>query len=472
MDIPKEIKDAISKDNLVVFVGSGLSHRFGLPSWKDLVKAVIERADNKDFKDYIKLLDKKLLSETEVLGKIESEHLEVRRYIDENFKIVKNDFDEDKFTTHKNIIDLCGQIVTTNYDNAFEIASDNTIFTAVYTSKFNVQKINTTNPTYVFKIHGSHTEPDKCIVFRRDYDKLYTGDAEAAVKKLEIIFAEKTILFLGFSFSDPDINLVFNELDIAFENFIKHYIITKEPKDFEKYKFLKTIKIDDFKKIDDFIEACLNFKNNDKPPTYGAALEETDTDLSDSGDTSETTFENKLKAFSKPTNLFTGREDKQNEIKNAFDDNDIFGVTGIGGIGKTQLVLKLIDDLDDKQKKGITWLECLDSTRFDNFIVAAGFGIIIQSNKTEREKFSAFVDKLNEYRRIVIWDNFHDNKDDAFLRFLDFANGKLNQSKIIIVSRTNQKIRNFKCVELIDFKESVEFAKTLIEKRHSNLTLL
>jgi len=169
-----------------------------------------------------------------------------------------------------------------NLQHTKEIASDNTIFTAVYTSKFNVQKINTTNPTYVFKIHGSHTEPDKCIVFRRDYDKLYTGEAEAAVKKLEIIFAEKTILFLGFSFSDPDINLVFNELDIAFENFIKHYIITKEPKDFEQYKFLKPIKIDDFNEIDEFIEDCLKFKNDNKPPTYGATLAETDTDLSES----------------------------------------------------------------------------------------------------------------------------------------------------------------------------------------------
>lgn len=183
----------------------------------------------------------------------------------------------------------------------------------------------------------------------------------------------------------------------------------------------------------------------------------------------KTEIDNKLNVISKPSKLFTGREDKLKELKTALVDNEIISLTGIGGIGKTQLVLKLLESYD---KEKITWSELDEGARFDTFIVASGFGVIIQSNKTEREKFSALVDKLNEHQRVVIWENFHDNKDDAFLRFIEFADGKLTESKIIIVSRTvTGKIKKFKNIELINFKESEVYTKVLIKQRHQGLAL-
>ncbi len=66
---------------------------------------------------------------------------------------------------------------------------------------------------------------------------------------------------MGFSFNDPDINLIFSSLDKIFDNHNHHYILTKEEKDFEKYKFLKSFIIQDYEAdIDTFFENCLDLK--------------------------------------------------------------------------------------------------------------------------------------------------------------------------------------------------------------------
>ncbi|WAC01518.1 metallophosphoesterase [Lacinutrix neustonica] len=186
-------------------------------------------------------------------------------------------------------------------------------------------------------------------------------------------------------------------------------------------------------------------------------------------DIPNTVIENVLSNIGKPSKLFTGRKDKLKEVKDSLETNEIICVNGIGGIGKTQLILKFLENYD---KSRITWQEFSENTRFDTFIVASGFEFIIQSGQTETEKFSALLDKLNEYKRIVIWDNFHDNNDDTFLRFLNYCYNKLTEvTKIIIVSRTNLLIKSFKSIKLVDFNESEEYARALIKERHKGLKL-
>ena len=43
MKIHSELKDAIENNNLIIFVGSGLSKKFNLPDWNGLVKKVINK---------------------------------------------------------------------------------------------------------------------------------------------------------------------------------------------------------------------------------------------------------------------------------------------------------------------------------------------------------------------------------------------------------------------------------------------
>ncbi len=182
-------------------------------------------------------------------------------------------------------------------------------------------------------------------------------------------------------------------------------------------------------------------------------------------------IENRLNNNKKPSKLFTGREDKLDDLEKSFADNEITTITGIGGFGKTELVLKFIDTLPTDKKEQITWLEFSESTNFDIFIEASGFGVIIKSNKTETEKFSAFIDKINEHQRILVWDNLHDNEDRTFERFLKYADGRLNTARLIIISRTTVGLDTFNNIQLTDFEESFEFAKALKKDRYPNLEL-
>ena len=268
MILPNEIQEAIKNNRLVVFAGSGLSTKFKLPTWKKLTEDVISEINEKIFNDLLPLLESGLLTPIEVLDKIQMEHTKVRSYIKENFKI---DMNQD-FLLHKKILEVTGAIITTNYDNAFEEACSNTIIPSKYTSNFNISEINKSGKPYIFKLHGCYTEPDNCVIFSNDYKKLYHGDTSSK-EKLKSIFIDKTILFVGFSFNDSDINLIFSSLDTLFDNHNHHYILTKEEKGYEKYKFLKPIIIKDYETdIDTFFENCTDFKKAIDKPSLEIAI--------------------------------------------------------------------------------------------------------------------------------------------------------------------------------------------------------
>ncbi|MPM18502.1 hypothetical protein SDC9_64914 [bioreactor metagenome] len=259
MEIPSKLISAIEQDKLVIFAGSGLSTRFNLPNWKKLVIDVINEIDASPYQNYIPLLEMEDggMSPIEVLNKLKKEHQIIRSYIKNKFNIEEGDF-----SLHKNILELTKFIVTTNYDNAFEIASENKIIPAMYTSEFNISEVEKNSEPYILKIHGSFSEPDRCILFSEDYENFYHESDKAAVEKLKSIFINKTILFLGFSFNDPEINLIFGQLDKFFRNFNKHYILATESDKFDDYKFLDVISISNYTEIDTFIKECLKEKKS------------------------------------------------------------------------------------------------------------------------------------------------------------------------------------------------------------------
>ena len=115
MKIEQKIKDAILNNNLVIFAGSGLSSKFNLPSWNMLVEDIIKKLDTEKYNVFLPVLKMGAMQPIEVLEKIKSEHTLIKHYIKDNFNIINGGFD-----THKKIIELTGQIITTNYDKTKE----------------------------------------------------------------------------------------------------------------------------------------------------------------------------------------------------------------------------------------------------------------------------------------------------------------------------------------------------------------
>lgn len=256
MEIPSEIQDAIKKNGLVVFAGSGLSKRFNLPTWTKLAEDIINNINEQRFLDLLPTLKSGIFSPIEILDRLQTEHSKVSSYIKNHFKIENNQ----DFSLHKKILELTDAIITTNYDNAFEEAASNKIIPTKYTSSFNITEINREKKPYIFKIHGCYTEPDNCIVFSKQYKTLYDGDT-ASKEKLKAIFIDKTIVFVGFSFNDPDINIIFTNLNNLFGDNIRHFILTTEVNDFKAFPFLKALPILDYDvSLTSFFDKCIDYK--------------------------------------------------------------------------------------------------------------------------------------------------------------------------------------------------------------------
>ncbi|MEJ5092891.1 hypothetical protein GEO21_22825, partial [Sphingobacterium faecium] len=219
--------------------------------------------DSEKYKSFLPVLNAGLMTPLEILDKLEDESHTIKKYIKNNFKVDRSC----DFSLHEKILELTKNIITTNYDNAFEFASKNTIDPTTLTSTLNVSEINKSNEPYIFKIHGTYAESDNCIIFKKDYENLYSKTTPT-IEKLKSIFTEKTILFIGFGFNDPDINLVFNNLDKLFKNNNKHYILTTEPDHFKDLNFLNSITLNDYNEIELYIDNCLKLKIDSKKNVF------------------------------------------------------------------------------------------------------------------------------------------------------------------------------------------------------------
>jgi len=258
-----KIQEILAKDNLIIFAGSGLSKNLDLPDWNQMVIDVIKKVDKIDLEPFISLLKSNMVTAMEVLDKMKNDRKEIYDYIRTSFEITS----EIDTTLQKKLLQLSNnKIITTNYDNAFEIASYNKIKPSNPSSKYTINNINKSEGGFIFKLHGSFDVPDHCIVFTEDYDKLYSSNNnEAAPEKLKNLFSNSTFLFVGFGFNDPDIDLIFDKMNKVFGGFNKHFILTPDPEKFEKYEFLETIKLEDYSHLDSKIDELIKIKNEISP---------------------------------------------------------------------------------------------------------------------------------------------------------------------------------------------------------------
>lgn len=226
MNVPKSLIEKISKNKVVIFVGAGLSMQAGLPSWSRLIEVILDGIGDKEpkkdkFKDA--LVDE-ILSPLEVLTKIESHKEFAIEYLDKEIR----SYDSVKPTSvHAKLGMISSNIITTNYDCLLD-ESYPKYEKICYSNNYKIAKLSDYK-NYIFKIHGDIHEPDKCILFPSQYDSLYNDKVSSSVFELKKIISDKSVLFIGFSLSDPYINHVFDFISNVYSGFTpEHYIITSE----------------------------------------------------------------------------------------------------------------------------------------------------------------------------------------------------------------------------------------------------
>ena len=269
--IPPGLKEAIEEDDLVLFVGAGLS--WGLKNtknelmegWDKMVKSVTSHLNNKG---YITDEDKRFcdgLEPIDALEIIENKGVDkskVADFIKCYFALGKGN----DLSLHQKMFSLSARIITTNYDRAFEDAVPGLQEVKAFKTKdFELNRLKKSS-MFLFKLHGCVEHIDSMILFPSDYNGLYNSKGRKAEHALYALYAlrnlifNKVFLFIGTGLGDPQINGTFKEVNkIQGIYNQEHYIITRSVLD-KSLDFLTPIQISSYEEVPKIIDRLLEIK--------------------------------------------------------------------------------------------------------------------------------------------------------------------------------------------------------------------
>ena len=101
--------------------------------------------------------------------------------------------------------------------------------------KYSNKHLSLTKPhrdAIVYKMHGDKSNPDEAILIKDDYEQYYRNHAQF-ITALSGDLISKTFLFVGFSFSDPNIDYILSRIRIEYggQNNRQHYAIMRKVKE-------------------------------------------------------------------------------------------------------------------------------------------------------------------------------------------------------------------------------------------------
>ena len=211
---------ALREGNAAIFAGAGLSRPSGYVDWPGLLREIA--------KDLGLDVDR----ETDLVA-IAQYHLNKRGSRGELDQLIVNEFTKNSKASrnHEIIANLpIHNVWTTNYDALLEDA-----FKAAHRRvdvKVSPASLTTTHPgntVTIYKMHGDVSSAAEAVLTKEDYE---TFDASRGVFsiKLKGDLLSKTFLFLGFSFSDPNIDYILARIRALVDRHCRqHYCVMRWP---------------------------------------------------------------------------------------------------------------------------------------------------------------------------------------------------------------------------------------------------
>jgi hypothetical protein len=247
------LKEAIINDRLVVFAGAGVSKDSGIPLWFELEEGIKSRLnEHTSEKDALKIAQM-LYNE-----KGEKEYNDILREL-----LFENCSNYNPL--HEILLDINPQhIITTNYDHYFEdVIKDEGL-------PFSIVSIDEDLPyaqhkKLLVKYHGDF-ENHNIVLKETDYLEFSQNNTlkEVFVKSL---FSNKTILFIGYSVSDPNLKLLIREIQyILKKHYQRAYLLTsKDEVSNSEVKYFENLGINivfqESKSIDDHLQSDLKLSD-------------------------------------------------------------------------------------------------------------------------------------------------------------------------------------------------------------------
>lgn len=209
----------LKEENLALFAGAGLSVPAGFVNWKELLKPLAQ--------DIELDIDKEddLVSLAQYHVNHHSNRADLNQAILDNFSKKARPTDN-----HPIIARLPIKIFwTTNYDTLIEDSLRN--IGKIADVKHSVKQIPLTvkgRDAVIYKMHGDVNHPADAILCKDDYER-YHRNQSPFITALSGDLVSKTFLFLGFSFSDPNLSYILSRLRLDYEdNQRKHFCVLKK----------------------------------------------------------------------------------------------------------------------------------------------------------------------------------------------------------------------------------------------------
>lgn len=220
----KDFVGDLAENNVAIFAGAGMSKGAGYVDWSELLE------------DIAKELGLQIDKEHDLIS-IAQYHVNEKSRAKLNKKIITEFVEDNELTdSHRILARLpISTYWTTNYDKLIESALKEANKRSDV--KYEVGQIFNTRPrrdAVIYKMHGDIDHPGKAVLTKEDYEK-YHITHEAFISALTGDLITKTFLFIGFSFTDPNLDYVLSRINVKYREEKKdHYFFIRRPKLGEK----------------------------------------------------------------------------------------------------------------------------------------------------------------------------------------------------------------------------------------------
>lgn len=262
----RDVGKELFEENVAVFAGAGMSAGSGFVNWAELLRPIADELGL----DVDKENDLVTLAQFHCNDNANNRSQLNQRLIEE--------FSRESIETEKHQI-LCRLPIrtywTTNYDKIIETALDKS--GKIADVKYTKEHLSTTKPkrdAVVYKMHGDVDHANQAVLTKDDYERYHVKmDQYLANLKGDLI--SKTFIFIGFSFTDPNLDYILSRVRVAYEgNQRRHYCFIRgvnqdEGEEFADFEYrkrkqdyflkdlerfnIKTIVIDDFGEITELL---------------------------------------------------------------------------------------------------------------------------------------------------------------------------------------------------------------------------
>jgi hypothetical protein len=214
----KTYASELQSDSAAIFSGAGMSKAVGYVDWRELLEDIADELG----------LDIKLEHDLIAVAQYHVNHRGGNS--DGLAKKILQEFSElaEPSEVHEVIARLPIRTYwTTNYDTLIEDALRKAY--RVADVKHNINQLTSTKPkrdAVVYKMHGDVSDSSSAVLYKEQYERYHVERAPFVTALLGDL-VEKTFLFLGFSFSDPNLDYILSRLHIYGTAKRTHYCIMK-----------------------------------------------------------------------------------------------------------------------------------------------------------------------------------------------------------------------------------------------------